>query len=164
MKKSFIVVNTLCLYVNEHQVCASLFSFLPLCVKHLSRHPLPVSLFSGENIGVLLPCASPCSQLCCLMSSRLSLVHGCCPCSTPGSREFGGGSGEELKNLIGLAPSLAGPSQSLLGDLGSALGQDSGGDRLRLRVLHSKARMIFKISEVCIRYLEFTVGKIKPFT
>lgn len=130
MKKSFVVVNTLCLYVNEHQVCASLFSFLPLCVKHLSRHPPPVSLFSGENIGVLLPCASPCSQLCCLMSSRLSLVHGCCPCSTPGSREFGGGSGEELKNLIGLAPSLAGPSQSLLGDLGSALGQDWGGTGL----------------------------------
>lgn len=35
-------------------------------------------------------------------------------------------------------------------------------DRLRLRVLHSTAGMIFK--EVCIRYLEFSVGKIKPFT
>ena len=47
---------------------------------------------------------------------------------------------------------------------GVSTGPRLGGDRLRLRVLHSTARMIFKISEVCIRYLEFSVGKIKPFT
>ena len=47
---------------------------------------------------------------------------------------------------------------------GVSIGPRLGGDRLRLRVLHSTAGMIFKISEVCIRYLEFSVGKIKPFT
>lgn len=74
------------------------------------------------------------------------------------ARVCDGGGGEELKNLIGLAPSLTGPSQSLLCDLGSALGQIRR-DRLRLRVLHSTAGMILNYQRYVLDILSFQLGR-----
>lgn len=69
MKKNFDVVNTLCLYMNEHQVCVSTLLLFPSVCKTSQAH---LFVKWGKR-GVLLPCVpSPCSRLCCLMSSRLS--------------------------------------------------------------------------------------------
>lgn len=71
--KSFHVLNTLYIYTNEHHVCFAFLLFPSACGTFQPAFPACGFVRDGgENTGVFLPLASPCSQLCSLRSPRLS--------------------------------------------------------------------------------------------
>lgn len=92
------MLNTLQVYMNEHEVCAVLF-FFSLHIKHLCQHSQPAALKWGKCRPMFpllpLPALSCVLRVCCFA-----------PCSSPGSSEQDqwGRSGEDYGKGTGLAP------------------------------------------------------------